>query len=92
MLPVTSHQDFFGISVVEAVAAGVYPLLPYRLAFPEIIDSNRNSENFYNEGMLESCLRNNLQQCASQELRNAVIRFDWTQMVNKYDEIFEHLS
>lgn len=35
VLPVTSNQDFFGISAVEAMAAGCYPLLPNRLAFPQ---------------------------------------------------------
>ncbi|MEL7226833.1 MAG: DUF3524 domain-containing protein, partial [Cyanobacteria bacterium J06576_12] len=35
ILPVTSRQDFFGGSVVEAMYCGVYPLLPDRLAFGE---------------------------------------------------------
>ncbi|MEM6396563.1 MAG: DUF3524 domain-containing protein [Bacteroidota bacterium] len=33
--PVTSRQDFFGISIVEAQWAGVMPLLPNRLVFRE---------------------------------------------------------
>ncbi|MEM6879604.1 MAG: DUF3524 domain-containing protein [Bacteroidota bacterium] len=33
--PVTSRQDFFGMSIVEAQRAGVIPLLPNRLVFPE---------------------------------------------------------
>lgn len=37
ILPVTSNQDFFGISVVEAILAGCLPLLPERLAYPEHI-------------------------------------------------------
>jgi glycosyltransferase involved in cell wall biosynthesis len=32
----TAIHEFFGISVVEAVAAGAYPLLPERLAYPEV--------------------------------------------------------
>ena len=35
LIPVTSYQDYFGISALEAVSNGVYPLLPNRLAFPE---------------------------------------------------------
>ena len=32
----TAQHEFFGISVVEAVAAGCRPVLPRRLAYPEI--------------------------------------------------------
>ena len=33
----TAIHEFFGISVVEAIAAGAYPLLPKRLAYPEVL-------------------------------------------------------
>lgn len=35
----TAYHEFFGIAVVEAMAAGCYPLLPNRLAYPELLDS-----------------------------------------------------
>jgi len=35
----TANHEFFGISVVEAIAAGAYPVLPNRLSYPEIIAS-----------------------------------------------------
>tara|TARA_Y100000590_G_scaffold466313_1_gene641252 strand:+ start:1010 stop:2113 length:1104 start_codon:yes stop_codon:yes gene_type:complete len=34
-LPVTSHHDYFGMSVVEAILSEVVPLLPDRLTYPE---------------------------------------------------------
>ncbi len=33
----TAQHEFFGISVVEAVAAGVLPLVPRRLAYPDVL-------------------------------------------------------
>jgi glycosyltransferase involved in cell wall biosynthesis len=36
ILPVTSNHEFFGISVLEAASAGVIPLLPQRLSYPEL--------------------------------------------------------
>lgn len=40
IIPVTSKQDFFGISAVEAMYCNVVPLLPNRLAFPEHVPND----------------------------------------------------
>jgi glycosyltransferase involved in cell wall biosynthesis len=40
--PVTSIQDFFGISALEAIAAGIFPMLPNRLVFPEHLSSTEH--------------------------------------------------
>ena len=36
----TSHHEFQGLSVMEAVARGAYPVLPDRLAYPELFPSS----------------------------------------------------
>ena len=33
----TAGHEFFGIAVLEAISAGLFPLLPDRLAYPEVI-------------------------------------------------------
>ncbi len=43
----TAIHEFFGISALEACARGVFPLLPNRLAYPEIFSDENN--NIYNE-------------------------------------------
>ena len=55
----TSKQDFFGISMVEAISAGCYPLMPKRLAFPELIPKYLHSRHLYHtEEELLSKIRN----------------------------------
>ena len=47
ILPVTSNQDFFGASIVEAVYSGCYPLLPERLTYPELFPITEFQEHYY---------------------------------------------
>lgn len=47
----TANHEFFGITIVEAIAAGAMPVLPKRLAYPEIIsvlDPTSPQDHFYN--------------------------------------------
>ena len=49
----TANHEFFGISVVEAIAAGAYPLLPERLSYPEILQGVENAAVFFYDGSPE---------------------------------------
>jgi len=88
ILPVTSNQDFFGGSVIEAIYCNCYPVLPNRLAYPEHLQNN--IENFYNT-FDELCKRlenvildfNNLK-----KLNSFIIKYDWEEIIGEYDERF----
>lgn len=87
LLPVTSNQDFFGISVIEAAAAGVTPILPNRLAYPEHFPEKYffdTDEEFYE--MLKNCIMNpeSLDTCVIQEIK----KYSWEYMAPLYDEEF----
>ena len=49
----TANHEFFGISTVEAIAAGSYPLLPERLSYPEILKGIESAEAFFYDGSPE---------------------------------------
>ncbi|MGD8413482.1 MAG: DUF3524 domain-containing protein [Candidatus Latescibacterota bacterium] len=95
VLPVTSHQDFFGASVVEAVYCGCRPLLPRRLAYPELIPEKfRDSVLYDDEEQFLDRLRESLLNPAPADdrLRAAMLRFDWATMAPVYDEMLERLA
>ena len=52
----TANHEFFGIGAVEAMLAGNYPLLPDRLAYPELLDLRKGPvvEPFYFTGSPDS--------------------------------------
>lgn len=46
----TANHEFFGLSVAEAIAAGAWPLLPQRLAYPELLEVDQTvgrQESFF---------------------------------------------
>ncbi len=46
----TADHEFFGISVVEAAAAGAFPLVPEKLAYPETLERETGNKDFYYKG------------------------------------------
>ena len=94
ILPVTNNQDFFGISIVEAIAAGVTPLMPNRLSYPEHIDPSLHPECFYKDKEdLYQKLKGMIQDGSNQlpSLAKYVKHYDWSQIIDNYDQTFEKL-
>lgn len=87
-----SRQEFFGISVVEAIAAGCRPVLPDRLSYPWLIPDEYHDEVLYAEGELGPALARALQRPPAPEpLAEAMKRFDWNEMAPEYDSRLEAL-
>jgi len=96
ILPVTSHQDFFGASVVEAVYCGCFPLLPRRLAYPEIIPPPYFPECYYTDraDLTERLARviAGYRRGRNPGLREEAAKFDWSTMVRHYDKVLSVLA
>lgn len=93
ILPVTSMHDFFGISVVEAIYCGCFPLLPLRLAYPEHVDPVRNPLCFYQDAA--DFVTALAQICESRAWLDfnlkTVRRYNWGEIVAQYDTTFAAL-
>ena len=46
----TADHEFFGFSVLEAAAAGAFPLVPEKLAYPETLELDSGNEDFFFKG------------------------------------------
>ena len=89
----TADHEFFGIAVVEAVAAGCFPLVPRRLAYPEVLgDDNKFFHDDTPTGIAEQ-LRTLSHRLANGDLWNGdrlrggkrVERFDWSRRADELD-------
>jgi glycosyltransferase involved in cell wall biosynthesis len=87
-------QEFFGIAVLEAAYCGAVPLLPRRLAYPELVPPAWHEWCLYErDELLVPALRAALQRprpLARSLLRTWAARFDWQQMAPEYDAKIAH--
>jgi glycosyltransferase involved in cell wall biosynthesis len=98
VIPVTSYQDFFGISIAEALYCECLPCLPRRLSYPELFGAPEFQPYFYDdeeEGALGRLLRTLLRDRdpgAGRLLRQHVAAYDWRSIIAQYDAVFEEMA
>jgi len=98
IIPVTSNQDFFGISIIEAVASSCYPILPYKLSYPELFNYNKNKVNFYKtnkefKDKLINVINNirSIKNTCNLMSSNIINQYDWSVMTKLYDSTFREI-
>ena len=85
----TSNQEFFGISIVEAVYAGCYPILPKRLSYPEVF---KGLDVFYDDfDGLTKKLYSSLKSEELPQFKERVEGLDWSKIISIYDSILDNL-
>ena len=93
----TARNEFFGLPVVEAVAAGCFPLVPDGLSYREIVPRAWHRTFLYRS---ERELRTKLARLLKGEgpwdlaarLADHVERYDWSSAIGAYDEALERAA
>ena len=94
----TALHEFFGVAVVEAVHCGCVPVLPRRLAYPEVIPEAYHNRCLYDDfdGLLARLRWALADPAAARQavtgLPAAMERFDWSTLAPRYDEVLEALT
>ncbi len=95
ILPVTSFQDFFGGSVVEAMYCNCVPFLPRRLAYPEHLPAEYHSTYFYdNEDFVNKLQRRiwDVKYIRVMDTQQYAAKYAWENLINTYDSAFSALA
>jgi len=90
----TARHEFFGISVLEAIYAGAFPLLPRKLSYPEILPPSTFEACYYDSAdelleRAERVLREGPPPVAG--LREAIAPFAWPAVARRFDTLFDEL-
>lgn len=92
----TADHEFFGVSVLEAIAAGAFPLLPRRLSYPELIPSALHAACLYadeDDLFAKTVQRLHLARRAPPSLRDHVrSRYAWETVAPRYDALLEEVG
>ena len=93
----TAHQEFFGVAVVEAMAAGAFPVLPNRLAYPELIPAEHHTRCLYNgvDDLVDKvrwALTHREEAAAvAADLSESMSAYDWSLVAPRYDDALARL-
>lgn len=94
----TARHEYFGISIVEAIAAGAFPLLPNRLSYPELIPEAFHGACLYRtreelaQKLRQTLLEPDATRSVMRDLVAAVERFNWSAVAPQYDEALEQVA
>jgi glycosyltransferase involved in cell wall biosynthesis len=94
----TAHHEFFGISVVEAIYTGAFPVLPRRLVYLERIPPEFHDACLYDDaaGLVDRiawALEHGSEAARlAAAMRPAVAGFDWSVIAPAYDALLGSLA
>ncbi|PJF40728.1 MAG: DUF3524 domain-containing protein [Chloroflexi bacterium] len=90
----TAYQDFFGISVAEAIYCGCIPILPGRLNYPALMPEAYHDDCLYRGNALQPLLIKHLTGDIAVDtipLQRFISQFEWQHIAPQYDAAFSQL-
>jgi glycosyltransferase involved in cell wall biosynthesis len=91
----TAIQEFFGISVIEAMYCGCVPILPRRLSYPEILPPEYHAVCLYDgqAALVEklSAAIRDLPALKARDFRSIAVPYDWKNLAPRYDAALERI-
>ena len=92
----TAQHEFFGISMLEAIYCGCYPLLPHRLSYPELLPAADRDRHLY-PSFAALCDRlrwaaANPQQVRATNLSAIAAAYAWPLLAPQYDRVLSDLA
>jgi glycosyltransferase involved in cell wall biosynthesis len=90
----TTRHEFFGVGMVEAMAAGCVPCAPNRYNYPALVPRELHAQCLWQD---EAGLVDTLEQLltgplpARQPLRESALRYSWDSVASVWDEAIEAL-
>ncbi|MFO7280859.1 MAG: DUF3524 domain-containing protein [Thermoanaerobacterales bacterium] len=92
----TARHEFFGLAVAEAVSAGALPLLPDRLAYPELVPSPspylyRDLDELV-ERLCWALTDHDGRRRAAAAARDHVRRLAWPEVAPRYDALLDEVA
>ena len=93
----TALQEFFGVSIAEAMYCGAVPVAPRRLAYPELIPEQWHDQLLYSEGelayrLLDLAGQPQLLEEIRPTLHQAAAEYDWSVQAERYDAALEAVT
>ncbi len=91
---ITNDQDFFGISVVEAIAANCFPLMPKALSYPEHLDPQTYPDCFYqsDEEMMQKLKKLLKDGIPRLDLNTKMEKYDWNNIAGHMDDAISNTT
>jgi glycosyltransferase involved in cell wall biosynthesis len=92
----TAEHEFFGVSALEAIAAGAFPLLPRRLSYPELIPPALHAACLYSDDedlFAKTAQRLSLPRRAPPSLVDHVrSHYGWDAVAPRYDDLLMEIA